>query len=116
MRQIVRPFLLVTVILLSAHLIDAPRGSAQDANFVPERAVILSQGWNLVGWTGEAVVDVVDATASIAGAFDALFTYDAAARDFRAFSPPGPAFLNTLNTVVAGDGVWIFATRDAVWR
>ena len=93
---------------------DAAAVSAQESGpAAPTRAVTLVPGWNLVGWTGNTAV--VDATVSITGAFDALFTYDAAAQQFRTFNPTGLAFLNTLQEIEAGDGVWILATRDAVW-
>ncbi len=46
--------------------------SAQESGPAPPtRTVTLVPGWNLVGWTGNTAV--VDATASITGAFDALW-------------------------------------------
>lgn len=78
------------------------------------RSVTLLAGWNLVGWTGES--PVADATASIAGSFSALFTWDAATQEFRSYRPGLPATLNTLSELHRGDAVWIRATRAATWQ
>ena len=80
------------------------------------RTVELASGWNLVGWTGATAV--ADATASIAGQFSALFTWDAAAQAFKSFKPDAPPFLNTLNDLAQGDGIWLHvsAAAGAVWE
>ena len=80
----------------------------------PFRPVIQAAGWNLVAWTGDT--PVADATASIAGAFARLFTFDAATQAFRFFGGGGsPTSLNTLDELRLGDGVWIFAEEPTVW-
>ncbi len=78
-----------------------------------QRLVALARGWNLVGWTGNTAV--TDATASISGTFDALFTWDAATQSFRTFRPADPPFLNNLSALQLGDGVWIHVTRSTVF-
>ena len=85
----------------------------QEATRFPITAVTLQPGWNLVGWMGATAV--ADATASIVGPFRSLFTYDAVAQDFRSFSPDALAFLNTLDDLAFGDGVWIFALEESLW-
>ena len=71
----------------------------------PTRAVPLAGGWNLVGWTGATAVG--DAIMPIAEQVDTLFGWDASAQQFRSFSPSAPPFLNSLETLQFGDGVWI---------
>ena len=75
------------------------------------QSVGLPPGWNLVGWTGLSSV----ATANVAGNFDALFTFDAAAQEFLRFSPAAPSSLNTLNELHSGDGIWINTLGRGNW-
>ena len=70
-----------------------------------EREVALVEGWNLVGWTGATAIG--EATASIAGQFSALFTWNAQGGEFQSFNPTAPTFLNTLSELTTGDGVWL---------
>ena len=70
-------------------------------------------GWNLVGWTDAAEL-VANATASIEGAFDALFTYDSATQQFRRFDADAPPVLNTLTELQQGDGLWILLRSGGV--
>ena len=93
--------------------IRAQQETQEEALGFPLTAVTLQPGWNLVGWMGEAAV--ANATASIVGPFQSLFTYDAALQDFRSFRPESPVFLNTLETLAFGDGVWIFVEQETDW-
>ena len=67
----------------------------------------LRPGGNLVGWGGTTPVGI--APASIAGQFDALFTFDNATQSFRSFQPAAPSFLNTLDDLAL---VW---TQPVGW-
>ena len=78
------------------------------------RSLTLLSGWSLVGWVGAAAMRA-EATAGIAGAFDHMFTFDAATQTFRRFSPAAPPVVNTLSEVRSGDGVWIFVPQTATW-
>ncbi len=78
------------------------------------RSVTLHAGWNLVGWTG--ATPAADAIADITGAVDALFTWDAAARQFRSYRPSLPPSFNDLSELQRGDGVWIRVTRAVSWQ
>ena len=69
------------------------------------RNVPLLEGWNLVGWTG--ATPITEATAAIAGTFNAVFTWDATSQRFRSYNPSLPANLNTLSDLELGDAVWI---------
>ncbi len=73
----------------------------------------LEPGWNLVGWAGGAS----DTTAfdSITGGVGSAFTWDAEAQRFDGFTPGQPAFLNSLQELPFGAGVWIFAEERGSW-
>ena len=73
----------------------------------PTRDFALSPGFNLAGWLGATPIEA--ATDSIAGQFDAIFTFDNATQSFRSFRPALP-ILNTLTELVRGEGVWIIVT------
>ena len=69
------------------------------------RVVELGSGFNLVGWTGATPVE--EALASIDGSFTGVFTWNPATDSFDSFSPDAPAFINTLEELNLGDGLWI---------
>ena len=71
-----------------------------------DSSITLQPGWNLVGWGGSNI-PVDEATSTITGPFTSLFTWDGGAQAFRRFDAAAPAFLNTLSSLVPGDGVWI---------
>jgi Raf kinase inhibitor-like YbhB/YbcL family protein len=77
------------------------------------REVPLAQGWNLVGWTG--ATPVRDATESLADSLLAAFTWDPSGQAFRSFSPSAPDFINTLDEMALGDGVWANLSQAATW-
>ena len=82
--------------------VPAPSGDA-----FPLVVQTLQRGWNLVGWSGATTG--ADAFDFVTGPFRVGFTYDAVTQQFQNFSSEGPNFLNTLQTVDFGDGVWILA-------
>ncbi|MEE9278086.1 MAG: integrin alpha, partial [Dehalococcoidia bacterium] len=87
------------------------RGVFGNASVALERVVELVPDWNLVGWSGATAVS--EATASIAGQFSTLMTWDAAAKAFLRFDAAAPAIVNTLSELNSGDGVWLFVTDPA---
>ena len=78
-------------------------------------AVPLDPGWNLVGWNGDPAA-VESALASVTGAFSDAFTYDPAEDVFLRYSPAAPSFVNSLSSLPPSAGVWVLATRSAVWQ
>ncbi len=73
----------------------------------PDTLVInLSVGWNLVAWTGPDT-PIADALATVDGSFSGVFVWDPLADTFLSFSPTAPAFINTLDALKLGDGLWI---------
>ena len=77
------------------------------------RAVTLSPGWNLVGWTGDTLVaeGVAEVVAPIAGSVSAVFSFDSLAQGFLRYSSDSPAAVNTLGTLATGDGVLVHVTN-----
>ena len=91
------------------------QGAAQEDARFPLAAVILEPGWNLVGWMGaDAAADAT--AASIVGEFQALYAYDSLVQQFQFFGgPTSPTFLNTLDALPFGAGVWIFVQEESLW-
>ena len=77
-----------------------------------ERVVPLRAGWNLVGWSGPTL-PVGEATASLAGAFDAVLSWSPE-RGYDTYRPQSDS-VNTLSHLSQGTAVWIHLTRDAAW-
>ena len=118
-RHAVRDRATITTALPEPLVAGTPLGTDGDApGALPlgTQAAQLQPGWNLVGWTGATLVN--DALASIAGQFDAVFTWDAVGQAFRSFRPALPGPLNSLDEFEHGDGVWIFVTdtEGARWE
>ena len=80
-----------------------------------ERLVLLEPGFNLVGWTGDTAI--LDALATVQGSVSGVFVWDPLAERFRSFSPTAPDFINTLDELLLGDGLWINIDdpNGAVW-
>ena len=92
----------------AAAQIDAQAGAGT-------RPVELLAGWNLVGWTGDDA-SVPDALGDALPAIDSVHTFDAARQAFDTFTTSGPGFLNTLDVILSGAGVWFFANTGVTWQ
>lgn len=81
------------------------------------RMVVLTPGWNLVGWSGPARA-AWEALRDITANVEIVIAWDALSQRFRSFSPAVPPDLNTLNTINGGDGLWIKVRGSAllVWE
>lgn len=77
----------------------------------------LCEGWNLVGYPSTQVRTVPDALASISGAYDLVYGYEAAdtADPWASHNPNSPPFANDLTEMGPGWGYWIDANQDATW-
>ena len=78
-------------------------------------SVRLDEGWNLVGWNGDPTA-VVEALLPLGDAFSDAFTYEPSDAEFLRYSPGAPSFINTLDMLPRSAGVWILASRAAVWE
>ncbi len=72
-------------------------------------AISLCPGWNLVGYPSFAAVALPAALASIAGKYDLVYGYDAAAPadSWQKYDPAAPTFANDLTALRPGRGFWI---------
>lgn len=72
-------------------------------------AIALCPGWNLVGYPSYAAVALPAALASIAGKYDLVYGYDAAAPadSWQKYDPAAPPFANDLTALGPGRGYWI---------
>ena len=79
------------------------------------RLQALGPDWNLVGWSGGTPVRT--ATASIAGAFDVLFGWQAGTQAFTSFRPALSGSLNSLEELELGQAYWVRVTaaEGATW-
>ncbi len=77
-------------------------------------SVLLLDGWNLVGWTGQG--SVADAVASLAGDVEVIFGWDPVLQEFKNFRPRGPRDLNTLDELQPGEGLWVRLSGPGLWR
>ena len=76
-----------------------------DDGQVSTRIVELGPGFNLVGWTGATAIE--EALATVDGSFSGVFVWDPLAKIFLSFNPNAPAFINDLEELILGDGLWI---------
>ncbi len=89
------------------------------------RTLVLRPGWNLTGWVHETT-SIASATSGLRGLSDGargvdaadLFTWDAVTGGYRVHASQGPALLNSLGTLEAGRGLWVFVRdpQGAVWE
>ena len=116
--------LVATAALIAGAVRTPDRASAQEPQpglaAVPgsvvavERDISLLQGWNLVGWANDA--PVADAADPIAASISRIFDFNERDKTFRFYDDASPSFLNTLTTLRAGHGLWVFATQDTTWQ
>lgn len=81
---------------------------------VESHSVDIVAGWNLVGWLGPDT-PVEDALGDIRPSVASVNTFAAATQTFNTFTTDGPDFLNTLDVIPAGAGVWLLATEALIW-
>lgn len=77
------------------------------------RPVSISPGWNLIGWTGDDVSTTL-ALATIVDFVRNVFAWDPLFGTFYSYSPLAPSFLNDLDVLFTGDGLWLFSTANTV--
>jgi hypothetical protein len=80
------------------------------------RAVSLSAGFNLGGWTGHDGAAIDQVAAEIGPSLVAIYLYDPLTTSFRVFRSAGPAVLNTAKTLNHGDSLWLLLDSPALWQ
>ena len=75
--------------------------------------IAISTGLNLVAWTGPNASPVADA---IPDPIRTVWDFDPAAGQFRTFRPGQPAFLNSLDALSTGTGLWIDVSEPGAWQ
>lgn len=99
-------------------------GSAEENSFgdprdpsgkIGPRIVPLHQGHNMVMWTG-GEIPIVDALKDIRNLVEAVFIWDAEAKEWRTYHPDLPAAVNDLKILRFGEGVWIIVKKDVTWE
>ena len=80
------------------------------------RTVEVAAGFNLVAWTGPDGTPVAEALAGIIENVAALYTFDAAAQQFRAYRPDVPETFNSAATLDYGSGLWLEMHGPATWQ
>lgn len=80
----------------------------------PTRAVTVSPGWDLLGWTGATPIG--EALASFSGDIERALTWDREAQTFDSFNPAVPAAVNSLGEITYGQGIWLYSPSGGVWR
>ena len=95
------------VLIGTATLLSSARLTAQG----PTYTTILELGFNLVGWTDvpTAADDVFNALPQVT----TMFTWDALSEAFSTARRDAPGFLNSLETLQPGTGVWIQVDAEA---
>ena len=70
-------------------------------------------GWNLIPCPADSSIPVTDAFASIAGKYEAVWSYDAASLRWQSFLPGKPTFLSDLAVLEPGKAYWIKTEENA---
>ncbi len=91
----------------SAALLTLAIAQYQDA-----RATSLVRGWNNISYGGSSRPPA-DALSSIAGAYNAVYRYDATRQDYDVYAPSAPGFVSNITQLNQGDAIWINVTADA---
>lgn len=83
----------------------------------PGRTVALVAGFNFVVWTG-ATMSVDDALATFpnVGRIDAIFEFNGATQAWDSFRPGSPAFLQSIDELVAGGAYFFSMTGSVTWQ
>ena len=77
----------------------------------------LCRGWNLVGYPSTQPLPVADALASIDGAYELVYSYNATDTDdpWQKYDPKAPPFANDLTEMGAGQAYWIKVKQEMDW-
>jgi hypothetical protein len=108
-----RSDLVITRAVLDEGRISATRQNGALAVAWPERTIALVRGWNLISLpVMPTVATLPDALASLGGAYDLVYAYEAAntTNPWRRFVPTAPPVTNDLTALDRSMGLWLHAT------
>jgi hypothetical protein len=78
--------------------------------FGQEKQVALTEGWNLIG-AGSKATDIATALTGHEADVDAIYAFDSATGGWKRYFTAGPAFLNSMTTLDAGQPYWVAVKR-----
>ena len=83
---------------------------------LPEAGLtVLSEGWNLVAWSGDAGASLDDVLASLKAEPGFAAAWDATAGEFLTYSTAAPANGNTLKHIDPGSALWLSGSGTRHW-
>ena len=77
--------------------------------------VSLHEGWNLVGWAGQAGVGLGEAVAGLGSDLKAALTWDAEGKRFRNYFPGAEEFTGAVPVLSRGDALWLYSSGEQYW-
>ena len=83
----------------------------------PTTAILLREGWNLVGYNSQAFSKPVEeCMISVVGKYYAVWTYNTFLDKRPRYIPDGPPFQNDMEFMQTGKGYWIDAKEECLWN
>lgn len=84
--------------------------------FLPESGLVrLSEGWNLLAWSGKDGASAGDAFENLGSDFAGAATWDTGEARFLEYAPDAPAGTAELEHIRRGEGLWVRAWTDRYW-
>ncbi len=77
--------------------------------------VSLHEGWNLVGWAGQAGVGLGEAVAGLGSDLEAALTWDAEGKRFRNYFPGAEESTGAFPVLSRGDALWLYSSGEQYW-
>ncbi len=77
--------------------------------------VELRSGFNLTSWSGVTGADPASAFKSVESKLLVVLAWDAARQQFLSYRPDAPAALNSLVSLIRGQGLWVEMETEGTW-
>ena len=87
-------------------------GTLEFTSSAPSNTIVLSSGWNLVGYNASSSQNVADAVGTIAGKYSLIWAYKD--DNWRLYDVVTPGF-SDLSAMEPGYGYWINANAACTW-
>jgi len=89
------------------------QGTLEFTGSAPTKAIVLTSGWNLVGYNAASRRAVADAVGLIAGKYSLIWAYKD--DNWKLYDAITPGF-SDLNVMEPGYGHWVRVTEGCTWR